>query len=29
MYMQVWNAAASVNALGFVASNGLRVTIGN
>ena len=29
MYMQVWDAAASVNALGFVASNGLRVTIGN
>lgn len=29
MYMQVWEAAPAVNALGFVASNGLRVTIGN
>lgn len=29
MYMQVWDAAAGVNPLGFLASNGLRVTFGN
>lgn len=29
IYMQLWDAAPGVNALGFVASNGLRVTIGN
>ncbi len=29
MYMQVWDAALGVNPLGFLASNGLRVTFGN